>query len=134
MSSKAITYFYAGEINEALRILQEVYKIMSSKYKQDDLRVVTVLNNLAKVYNAKGESEKALSIAEKVYDVRLNTLGHLNADTLTTASLLGNIYLKLGRKEEGRQILEDTLKKAKKVGYDSGQSFIVETNDLLKAI
>ena len=134
LSSKAITYFYAGEINEALRILQEVYKITSSKYKQDDLRVVTVLNNLAKVYNAKGESEKALSIAEKVYDVRLNTLGHLNADTLTTASLLGNIYLKLGRKEEGRQILEDTLKKAKKVGYDSGQSFIVETNDLLKAI
>ena len=134
LSSKAITYFYAGKIDDALRILEEVYKVMSSKYKQEDLRVATVLNNLAKVYTAKEENEKALSIAEKVYDVRLNLLGPLNLETLTTASLLGNIYLKLGRKEEGKQILEDTLTKAKKAGYDSGQSFIVETNNLLKAI
>ena len=104
---------------ESIELFENVYKIKTDLYGKEDIRLTTILVNMAEIYSVLGErgdrsaAEKARDIDEEVLAKRLKIYGKRHRDVAIVYANLSAIYDTLGdvtRSDQYQQIALEIYK------------------------
>jgi tetratricopeptide (TPR) repeat protein len=93
LNSKAVKLFSEGKHDEALAAGEEALKVAEQTLSPDDKDILTIMENLASMYDGAKKSDKALEIYERVLAIKEKDPATEPASKARTLFSLGDIRL-----------------------------------------
>jgi tetratricopeptide (TPR) repeat protein len=120
-----------GKYPEALDCYWEAHELVSKSDGEDSEKALTILNNIAVVYNkAQYSPEEALAILRKVYDGYRAKRGETYPATISTAGSMVGAMQRLGMLDEAESLGRNTLRASERVYGEENQPTLTIANQL----
>lgn len=128
LNIRADIYNYMGSIflrqkdyENALQKYDQSLKILTQTDGADDLRTLSVEENMANVYIFRGEIEKAYKILKRCEKVKVAKLGEYHIDLIDTYNNLGSANYIISNFEEAGSYLAKALEISQKYSVSTGK-------------
>ncbi len=119
MNNLAASYYAAGRIEEAIKLMEETLQLRKAKQGLDHPDTLLSMNNLASTYLAANRTQEAVKLLEETLQLKKAKFGPDHPNTLLSMMSLANSYLEAGRTQEAVKLNEETLQlRIKKLGSD----------------
>jgi tetratricopeptide (TPR) repeat protein len=108
----AITFWRAGEIGQAIALLDQTLNSVTSSLGCDHPARVDLLRTLARIFFEQRRLEQAVEIQRELLDLCVRHSGANHPDTLEIMGDLAAILFELGRDQEACQLEQDAFESA----------------------
>ena len=100
-----------GEYDLAITSAEEALRISRELFREDNLGVMTLRNDLASLYGMVAKYDQSIPILEKVVEDRTAKLGEVHEDTLGSIATLARNYELTGQLDKALALKEQVYKK-----------------------
>jgi CHAT domain-containing protein len=119
-------------LSEALSLLEKTYLLSKEVLGEKHLDTLTILNNLALIYQELGRLSEALPLFEKAYRLHKEVLGEKHPNTLISLTNLAGIYKELGRLSEALPLFEKGYRLSKEVLGEKHPETLISLSNLAR--
>jgi len=124
------TYLQLGELKRALKHLQDCAQRFEEAYGAEDDNTLAVLNDVARVHEARGELAESIDLGEKILAIRRAKFGADHKETITVKCNLGWTYARIGELEKAEALLVECVETRKRILGPEQRETLTAMNNL----